>query len=168
MSAGGHRPRAGDNSMKSNLIGVQRRSGAASGKWLKKSRGTVWPEEAMKLGLSPGSPVYRFHRLCFVDDVPIAIEYTTVSTEYIPSVESVDLSVYGALQRAGSRPARALQRLRAVLLEEAQAQLLNGRAGEAGLLVERLSFLGDGRIVALSSSLYRGDHYDFVTELTSS
>lgn len=154
--------------MKPNLIGVQRRAGAASGKWLKKSRGTVWPDEAMKLGLSPGSPVYRFQRLCCVDDAPIAIEYTTVSTEFIPSFEAVDVSVYGALERAGSRPARALQRLRAVLLEEEEARLLKGHAGEAGLLVERLSFLRDGRIVALSRSVYRGDSYDFVAELTAS
>ena len=154
--------------MKSNLIGVQRRAGAASGKWLKKSRGIVWPDEAMKLGLSPGSPVYRFHRLCYVDDVPIAIEYTTLSIEYMPSFESVEFSIDGALERAGSRPARALQRLRAVLLEEEQAGLLRGQVGEAGLLVERLSFLRDGRIVAFSRSLYRGDSYDFVAELTTS
>lgn len=153
--------------MKSNLIGVQRRAGASSGKWLKKSRGIVWPDEAMKLGLSPGSPVYRFHRLCYVDDVPIAIEYTTLSIEYIPSFESVEMSIDGALERAGSRPARALQRLKAVLLEREQASLLRGHVGEAGLLVERLSFLRDGRIVAFSRSLYRGDSYDFVAELTT-
>lgn len=152
--------------MKSNLIGVQTRAGAASGKWLKKSRGIVWPDEAMKLGLSPGSAVYRFHRLCCVDDVPIGVEYTTLSTDYLPSFESVELSIYGALERAGNRPARALQRLRAVLLDEEQARLLNGRVEEAGLLVERLSFLRDDRIVAFSRFLYRGDSYDFVAELT--
>ena len=154
--------------MNTNLIGVQTRPGSSSGKWLKKARGTVWPDEAMKLGLSPGSPVYRFHRLCYVDDLPIAIEYTTLSTEYMPSLDAVDLSINGALERAGSRPARALQRLRAVLLEDEQAKLLRGRVGEAGLLVERLSFLRDGRIVAFSRSLYRGDSYDFVAELTTS
>jgi GntR family transcriptional regulator len=153
--------------VKSNLIGVQRRPGAASGKWLKKSRGIVWPDEAMKLGLSPGSPVYRFQRLCCVDDAPVAIEHTTLSIEYMPSFESVELSVDGALERAGNRPARALQRLKAVLLEEEQATLLMAAAGQAGLLVERLSFLADGRIVALSRSIYRGDCYDFVAELTT-
>jgi len=121
----------------------------------------------MKLGLSPGSPVYRFQRLCYVDDAPVAIEHTTLSIEYIPSFESVELSIEGALERAGSRPARALQRLKAVLLEEEQATLLMAAAGQAGLLVERLSFLADGRIVALSRSIYRGDCYDFVAELTN-
>ena len=120
----------------------------------------------MKLGLSPGSPVYRFHRLCFVDDRPIAVEYTTLSTEYLSSFESVELSVDGALERTGNRPVRALQRLQAVLLDDEHATLLNGHVEEAGLLVERLSFLRDDRIVAFSRSLYRGDSYDFVAELT--
>src|SRR6185295_11088318 len=31
--------------------------------WLKRSQGTVTPEEALKLALSPGTLVYRFHRL---------------------------------------------------------------------------------------------------------
>jgi GntR family transcriptional regulator len=129
--------------VKSNLIGVQRCDGAASSKWLKKSRGIVWPGEAMKLGLSPGSPVYRFHRLCFVDDRPIGVEYTTVSTEYLSSFESVELSIEGALERTGNRPVRALQRLQAVLLDDEHATLLKGHVEEAGLLVERLSFLRD-------------------------
>src|SRR5687768_10339048 len=31
--------------------------------WLKRSEGQVTPEEALTLRLSPGTPVYRFHRL---------------------------------------------------------------------------------------------------------
>src|SRR5207245_1624635 len=33
--------------------------------WLKRSEGTVTPEEALKLALSPGTLVYRFHPLRF-------------------------------------------------------------------------------------------------------
>src|SRR4249920_3813764 len=36
--------------------------------WLKRSQGSVSPEEALALRLSPGAPVYRFHRLRFADD----------------------------------------------------------------------------------------------------
>ncbi len=39
--------------------------------------------------------------------------------------------------------------------------------GDAGLLVERLGFLRDGRAVEFSQSYYRGDTYDFVAELSS-
>src|SRR6478752_7504269 len=36
--------------------------------WLKRSEGTVTPEESLALRLSPGTLVYRFHRLRFADD----------------------------------------------------------------------------------------------------
>src|SRR3546814_10166765 len=32
-------------------------------KWVSKTAGAVTPEEALSLGLSPGSLVYRFHRI---------------------------------------------------------------------------------------------------------
>jgi GntR family transcriptional regulator len=76
--------------------------------WIKRSSGTVTPEEAMKLALSPGSLVYRFHRLRYADDAPMALEYATLSAAALPSLESVDHSLYDALERAGNRPVRAL------------------------------------------------------------
>ena len=63
---------------------------------------------------------------------------------------------------------RALQRLRAVLLTGDQAELLKAKAGDAGLLVERLGSLPDGRAIEFSQSFYRGDTYDFVAELSAS
>src|SRR5204862_463427 len=39
--------------------------------WLKRSAGEVTPEEALTLRLSPGAPVYRFHRLRYADEAPM-------------------------------------------------------------------------------------------------
>src|SRR5580704_17095721 len=136
--------------------------------WLKKSRGTVTPEESMTMGLSPGTPVYRFHRLRYADDAPMALEFCTVPAFCLPSVESVESSLYAALERSGHRPTRALQRLRAVLFNAEQAELLGALEKDAGLLVERRGFLRDGRAVEFSQSYYRGDTYDFVAELSDS
>ena len=52
------------------------------------------------------------------------------------------------------------------MLSAEQAQLLNANPGDAGLLAERIGSLRDGR-VEMSHSLYRGDTYDFVAELSS-
>ncbi len=60
-----------------------------------------------------------------------------------------------------------VQRLCALLLDEEQARLLEAKAGDAGLLVERVGYLRDGRTVEISQSYYRGDTYDFVAELST-
>ena len=73
----------------------------------------------------------------------------------------------GALEQAGNRPVRALQRLSALLLTGEQASLLQTKAGEAGLAVERLGFLRDGRAIEFCRSYFRGDLYDFVAELNA-
>jgi GntR family transcriptional regulator len=135
--------------------------------WLKRSEGAVSPEEALTLRLSPGAPVYRFHRLRFADDSPMCLEYATVAAEALPSLDAVGDSLYEALEAAGNRPVRALQRLRALLLNTEQARLLHAREGDAGLLVERVGFLRDGRAVELTQSFFRGDTYDFVAELSN-
>lgn len=134
--------------------------------WLHRGTGTVTPEEALALRLSPGTPVYRFHRIRYADDAPMAIEYATIVASCLYSVDAVDSSLYEALEKAGNRPVRALQRLRAVLLNAEQAERLGAKENDAGLLVERLGFLADRRAVEFSQSWYRGDTYDFVAELT--
>lgn len=135
--------------------------------WLKRTQGTVTPEEALKLALSPGATVYRFHRLRYADDAPMAIEMATIVSSCLPSLEAVTTSLYQALEAQGNRPVRALQRLRALLLSAEQARLLNASEGDAGLLVERLGYLPDGRAIELSQSFYRGDMYDFIAELNA-
>ena len=135
--------------------------------WLKRALGTVTPEEALALRLSPGTPVYRLHRLRFADDMPMAIEYATVVASALPSIEAVGDSLYAALERYEQRPVHALQRLRAVLLTGEQAKLLKAKEHTAGLLVERLGSLRDGHAVEFSQSYYRGDVYDFIAELSA-
>src|SRR5689334_6636598 len=135
--------------------------------WLKRAEGLVTPEEALTLRLSPGTPVYRFHRLRYADETPMCLEFATVVGTALPSLQDVGNSLYEALEKAGNRPVRALQRLRALLLNAEQAKLLHAREGDAGLLVERVGFLRDGSAVEYCQTYYRGDTYDFVAELSS-
>jgi GntR family transcriptional regulator len=132
--------------------------------WLNRSEGSVTPEESLTLGLSPGAPVYRFHRIRYADDLPMALEYSTISAACLPGIEAVGDSLYDALAATGCRPNRALQRLRAVLFTDEQAELLGTTPRAAGLLIERRAF-HNGQAVEVTQSYYRGDAYDFVAEL---
>jgi GntR family transcriptional regulator len=135
--------------------------------WLMKGEGAVTPDESLMLGLSPGTRVYRFHRIRFADDLGMALEYSTIPGFALPGPHVVGGSLYEALNSAGTRPVRALQRLRAVLFDAGQAQLLGVQEGDPGLLIERRGFLEDGRAVEMTRSWYRGDTYDFVAELNA-
>lgn len=132
-------------------------------KWISRNEGTVMPEEALALGLGPGTPVYRFVRIRFADDQSMALEHATVPKDSLESLEAVGESLYEALGSA--RPVRVLQRLRAVLFTAEQAELLGIEPGSAGLEIERRGFAADGRTVEFTKSYYRGDAYDFVAEL---
>lgn len=133
--------------------------------WLSRSEGLVTPDEALTLGLSPGTPVYRFNRIRYADDVAMALEYASIPGFGITDFEKVGTSLYEALEATGNRPVRALQRLRAVLFNAEQARLLGVDAGAPGLYIERRGFLADGRVIEATQSWYRGDAYDFVAEL---
>ncbi len=135
--------------------------------WLRRSEGSVTPEESLTLGLSPGTLVYRFNRIRFADDSPMALEFSTVPAVYLPSSEAVESSLYEALDRHGVRPTRALQRLRAVPISAEHGELLGLHAGAPCLLIERRGFLRDGRPVEFTQSYYRGDAYDLVAELNA-
>lgn len=143
------------------------RGRAARSEWIGRSEGAVTPDDSLTLGLSPGTRVFRFNRIRFADDIPMALEYSTISGFALPSLDAVDQSLYLALEAAGHRPVRALQRLRAVLFDGAHAALLGVEVGAPGLFIERRGYLEDGRPVEVTHSWYRGDAYDFVAELNA-
>ncbi|MBP2161598.1 MULTISPECIES: GntR family transcriptional regulator [Asticcacaulis] len=133
--------------------------------WLEKTRSVASTDELLILGLSPGSHVYRLSRLRFADGKVIALEYTIVPANCLPSLEVIEGSLYRALEQVGNRPVRALQRLRAVLFTPEQAEKLRVRTGDAGLMIERRSSSANGRCCEYSKSWYRSDAYDVVAEL---
>ena len=143
------------------------RGRTASSEWLLRADGTVTPEEALTLGLGPGERIYRFRRIRFADGVAMAIEHSTIPGFALAGADRVGDSLYAALEVEGMRPARALQRLRAVLFTAEQAAVLDIEAGAPGLFIERRGFLEDGRAIEATQSWYRGDAYDFVAELST-
>lgn len=133
--------------------------------WIERSSALPTPEEALVLALSPGERVSRLQRLRRADGRPLAIERASLPHRLLPDPEAIETSLYAALDARGLRPMRALQRLHAVALGRADADLLDVAEGSPALFTERVAYLADNRVVEFTRSLYRGDSYDFVAEL---
>jgi GntR family transcriptional regulator len=109
--------------------------------------------------------VIRFRRLRYGGDRALALERTVVPQNILADAKLVEDSLYATLEARGSRPIRALQRIRAVAIDEEDARLMEVEPQTPGLELERRAFLADGRAVEFTRSIYRGDAYDFVAEL---
>ena len=145
---------------------MSRRGWQAQSRWLTKGLFSPSPEEIVSLGLAPGDEVVRIDRLRMADGRPLAIERASISSHMLSDPELVQTSLYAALEQCGFRPVRAIQRISATNLGSEDADLLAVELGDAGLKIERISYLESGRVVEFTRSVYRGDAYDFVAELT--
>lgn len=144
---------------------MQRRGMQSRSKWLERGIFTPSPQESMALGLPTDANVARINRLRIADDLPLAIERASLSTELVPDPSNIGASLYAYLARTGNKPTRAIQRISAHILDPEDAQLLSVPEGSAGLRIERVSYLKSGQIVEFTQSVYRGDTYDFIAEL---
>jgi GntR family transcriptional regulator len=78
---------------------------------------------------------------------------------------SLGNSLYRALDACGNRPITGTQKVRAALAGPMEAGLLTIPEGSEILRIERLTRRADGRPVELTRSAYRGERYEFVSEL---
>lgn len=144
---------------------VQARGLVPSSKWIGVRRAQASGDEALALGLGPGTVVFRIHRIRMANDEPLAVEYSTIPASALHDKCPDSGSLYDALQAYGNRPVRALQKLRAVPFSSEIASQLKIPVNSAGLFIERRGFLKSGQAVELTDSYYRGDAYDFVSEI---
>ena len=124
---------------------MARRGMAVRSEWLDRGIYPPSPDEMMVLGLSAKELVARVSRLRIADDTPLAIERASLSATALPDPETVTSSLYAALERTGNRPVRAVQRISAANLGDADAHLLAVPAGSASLRIERISYLATGQ-----------------------
>ncbi len=144
---------------------MARRGMAVRAEWLDRGLYVPSPDETVILGLGAGEQVARIARLRLSADIPLAIERASLAASVLPDPAAVGDSLYKYLERFGVRPVRAIQRIRAANIAEADASLLQVSPGSAGLHIERISYLATGRVIEFTRSIYRGDTYDFVAEL---
>lgn len=133
--------------------------------WILKSHGQASEEEARLLEIDDGAPVVRLSRVRLAASEPLAVENATVPADMLPEIETIGASLYQALEKRGNRPVTGKQRVRAALAGPIEAGLLTIAENSEILRIERLTRRADGRPVELTRSAYRGDRYDFVSEL---
>jgi GntR family transcriptional regulator len=133
--------------------------------WLERGLFLPSADEVQALGLGAGDQVARLARLRLADGRPMAIERAALPPDVLPNPLTVTTSLYAVLDASGHRPVRAVQKISAVNLGEADAALLGVPMQAAGLRIERVSYLAQGRVAEFTRSVYRGDAYDFVAEL---
>lgn len=124
--------------------------------WLGREIGAVSTDEALAFGISPGSKVFRFQRIRYAGDIAMAVEHATIASFAMKEEDVVEKSLYDAMAISGHRPVRALQRMRAVLFEAEQAELLELEVGAPALFIERRSFNAAGLMIEMTRSWYRG------------
>lgn len=144
---------------------MARRGKSSTSRWLERGIFMPSPDEMTSLGLSSEDSVARLVRLRLADGEPMAIERASLPTDILANPLEVETSLYQVLERDGHRPVRALQKISAINLPERDAELLVVPTGDAGLRIERISYLESGRVAEFTQSLYRGDAYNFVAEL---
>lgn len=144
---------------------MERRGLETESKWLERGLFMPSPDEVIALALSSGDSVARIARLRIAGGRPMAIERASLPPDILPNPTIVTRSLYEFLGQHANRPDRAIQKISAVNLNEKDAALLSVSPGDAGLRIERTSYLPSGRVAEFTRSIYRGDAYDFVAEL---
>lgn len=147
---------------------AEARGDAANTRWLSKTIDAATAEELHSLELDPGATVVRLNRVRMAGGEALAIENAVVPAVMLPDIEAIGSSLYQALTALGNRPATGQQKIRAALAGAAEAELLSIPEGSEILRIERLTRRADGRPVELTRSAYRGERYEFVSELRGS
>ena len=134
-------------------------------RWLERGLFLPSTDEALTLGLGANDQVARLSRLRLADGRPMALERAALPPDVLPNPLSVTGSLYEVLGQSGLRPVRAVQKISAINLAPEDSALLEVRPQAAGLRIERIAYLKEGRAIEFTRSLYRGDAYDFVAEM---
>lgn len=141
------------------------RGEAPSVVWIYRSYAQPTEEEAAALDVSPSALVARLGRVRLAGGEPLAIEHAVIPAVFMPDLDSLGDSLYQALESHGFRPTSGTQRVRASLATPTEAGILSVEQNSEVLRIDRRTRIPDGRIVEFTRSVYRGDRYEFVTEL---
>src|ERR671934_1692645 len=128
------------------------------------------PQVGRQLNISPSERVFRIRRLRLADGAPMALETLHVPVSLVPGLTAAQLehaSWYELLeQRYNVVISSGLQTIEPTVTNDEESELLNVPLHSPAFLFERTSHTRDGRTVEFVRSIYRGDRYRLVAELS--
>jgi GntR family transcriptional regulator len=125
---------------------------------------------ARRLQVSPAERLVRVKRLRLADAQPMAMEVLHIPETLVPGLTRADLedrSFYDLLgERYGIVIASGTQSIEPTVTNEEESQVLGVPLHTPAFLFERTTVSESGRIVEFVRSIYRGDRYRLVADLT--
>jgi GntR family transcriptional regulator len=150
---------------------MRRRGMSPSSRTLSLTRQLAGPRLGRSLNVSPGAEIVVVKRLRLADGVSMAIETLHIPAGVVPDVKPSDLdgSFYELLRsRYGVEIASATQAIEPTVTNEEESAALGVPLHSPAFLFERTSRDADDRTLEFVHSIYRGDRYRIVSELTPS
>ncbi len=121
--------------------------------------------EAKALKIPPGDKIMRMKRIRTADEKAIAFECAAVPADILTENSYFNGSLYEALKHANAEPVLGFQRIRAAIADDQDSLHLGCEKGNAILIIERLCEDKNGFPVEFTQTRYKGDNYEFLTEL---
>ncbi|MGH3025644.1 MAG: GntR family transcriptional regulator [Gaiellaceae bacterium] len=150
---------------------MRRRGMVAGSRTLQLERQLAGARLGRFLNVSPSEEIVVIRRLRLADGVSMAIETLHVPSSVVPGVSAKDLegSFYELLRKKYDVAiATGTQTIEPTVTNEEESAALGVPLHSPAFLFERVSRDAGGRTLEFVHSIYRGDRYRIVTELTGS
>jgi GntR family transcriptional regulator len=149
---------------------MRRRGMVPGSRTLSLSRELAGARLGRSLQVSPAEKVLVIRRLRLADGETMAIETLHLPEALVPGLEAKDLdngSVYELLaNRYGIHISEGTQAIEPTVTNEEESAALGVPLHSPAFLFERFSRNGDDQVVEFVQSIYRGDRYRIVTDLS--
>jgi GntR family transcriptional regulator len=150
---------------------MRRRGMRPGSRTLSLERQLAGPRLGRFLNVSPGEQIVVVKRLRLADGETMAIETLHIPAALVPGLTARDLSgsFYELLRdRYGITVAGGTQAIEPTVTNEEESAVLGVPLHSPAFLFERTSRDAEGRTLEFVTSIYRGDRYRIVTELSRS
>lgn len=159
------------NSLESFSETAERMGLVATSKVLRCEERSATLDEAERLVIAPGTPIFRLERVRLLGGMPIALDTTRIALQLVPDLGTVDFaraSLYEELAKRGIVPSRADATIEAEEADAEVAQLLDLEVGKPLLVMRQVALDQTERPLFASMVKYAGDRYRLRTSFARS